>query len=145
MQISIKNLTPKAFAPYGEIIEPGKRKPQGQEKDWKFYVITREPGYSWRIGYYVPRIKALRKLEKHPSSLESFEPVSGISIIIAAEEDFPETPEAFLLNKPVILKKGIWHGILSLSDKVEIKITENLEVESKFYYLKKPLKVSVTG
>jgi ureidoglycolate hydrolase len=143
MKLTIKNLKPKAFAPYGEIIAPGSRKPQGQERDWKFYVVAQEPDSPWRIGYYLPRIKTLRKLEKHPTSLESFEPVSGICVIVVAKQDAPEQPEVFLLDKPVILHKGIWHGILSLSDKVEIKITENLEVESLFYHFKKPLKVSV--
>jgi ureidoglycolate hydrolase len=143
MQLKIKNLTPRDFAPYGEIIQPGKRFPQGQEKDWKFYVIAREPDSAWRIGYYLPRIKALRKLEKHPDSLESFEPVTGISILIVAQEETPDSPEAFLLDRPIILKKGIWHGILSLSAKVELKITENLKVESKFYHFKKPLSVKL--
>jgi ureidoglycolate hydrolase len=81
----------------------------------------------------------LRKLEMHPGSLESFEPVAGIAVLVVAREDSPEAPEAFLLDRPIILKKGVWHGIISLSAKVELKITENLEVATEFHTLDKPL------
>ena len=143
MPLTIKPLAAKAFAPYGLIIHPGAREPQGEARDWKFFVIAREPASPWRIGYYMPNIKVLRKLEKHPDSLESFEPVSGTAVLIVALEQSPQLPEAFLLDAPVILHKGIWHGVISLSAKVAIKITENLEVASDFYPLARPLRAAL--
>lgn len=143
MKIEILNLKPEIFAPYGKIIEPLSGKLEGSEDDWKFYVIVEEPSSPWRIGYFLPKIKALKKLECHPNTLESFEPVSGISVIILAKEETPQSPQAFLLDKPVILEKGIWHGVISLSENVEIKIIENLEVQTKFHYFEKPLQISV--
>jgi len=144
MKLAIRNLEPEAFAPYGEILEPGARPPQGEDKDWRFYVLIEEPGAPWRIGYYVPQIRALGRLERHPTSMETFEPVVGVSVIVVAKDD-PESPQAFLLDRPVILHKGTWHGILSLSSRVEIKITENLQVTGEHHYFKQPLEIVVIG
>ncbi|MGN0285866.1 MAG: hypothetical protein ACI4ET_14140, partial [Bilifractor sp.] len=47
----------------------------------------------------------------------------------------PEEYHVFLLNKPVILNKGVWHQTLTLTDVSEVKITENLDVYSDFYDL----------
>jgi hypothetical protein len=41
------------------------------------------------------------------------------------------------VDKPIVLKKGIWHDVAALSNIAEIKIFENREVNSKYYYLKK--------
>ncbi|MDZ5038549.1 hypothetical protein GNF66_15660 [Clostridium perfringens] len=38
------------------------------------------------------------------------------------------------MDKPICLYKGIWHQVISLSDSASVKITENLDVTSEFYY-----------
>ena len=56
----------------------------------------------------------------------------------------PENWEAFLLEQPVCLEKGIWHQVLALTEEASVKITENLDVESVFYKMEVPVKVAVT-
>lgn len=46
-------------------------------------------------------------------------------------------------HKPICLEKGIWHQVLALTDEAQVKITENLEVESVFHELKKAILVYV--
>ena len=41
----------------------------------------------------------------------------------------------FLLDCPVILKKNIWHGIITLSRESEIKLTENANVKCVYWPL----------
>ena len=74
-----------------------------------------------------------------PYSKESFEPLKGISVLLVAEHEKPEDYHAFLLDKPICLKKGVWHQVLSLTAEAEVKITENLEVSSEFYSPEKPI------
>lgn len=76
-------------------------------------------------------------------SLESFEPLQGITVLIVAAHDTPEEYEAFILDKPVCLYKGIWHQVLSLTDEAQVKIAENLEVVSEFFDLQKEILVKV--
>jgi hypothetical protein len=37
------------------------------------------------------------------------------------------------LDKPVILKKGLWHGVVALGDEADIKITENASVRCVYW------------
>lgn len=133
--IKIQNLNKKSFKKYGIVIEP-------KDKKKIFDVICREnERVGWRIGYLLFKPQKVKILEAHCYSMETFEPIKGASVIIVAERKKPQKCEAFLLDKPVCLYKGIWHAIIALSDSIEIKITENAEVESIFYKLKKPLDI----
>ena len=85
--------------------------------------------------------KEIQKIECHPTSKESFEPLHGITVLLVAEHETPENCHAFILDKPVVLKKGIWHQTLALTPEAQVKITENIEVESVFYTYDKPKQV----
>lgn len=133
-----RKITAKNFKKYGWIIEyPGKR---AKNKAINlFCIVLKENKKSgWRIAYLVLRDKAIDRLEQHPDSFESFEPVRGRCLIyLSAKRD--SKIECFYLDKPVILKKGVWHGVVTLAPESEIKITENSEVECLFRKLKTPL------
>ena len=133
--IQIKPLNSRDFAKYGKII--------CQEKENEiFQVVLSEPAQTgWRIGYLVMGPGKTDSLEAHPESYETFEPVSGTAIMLVAEEATPDKIEAFLLDKPICINKKIWHGVRVLSQKCEIKIMENFEVESIFHKLEKSLEV----
>lgn len=79
----------------------------------------------------------------HPTSRESFEPLHGLTVLVVATHENPEEYEAFILDKPVCLKKGIWHQVLALTEEAQVKIVENLEVQSEFYDLEKAIHVLV--
>lgn len=134
--IPIKTLSKKNFKNYGLILEP-------VDKKRIFTVLCGDKGsHGWRIGYVMLGPEKVTSLEAHPDSDETFEPVFGISILLVAEKNKPNRIEAFLLDKGVLVKKGVWHSLRVLSEKAGIKVTENYEVESVFHKLKKPIDIN---
>ncbi|MBP7792138.1 MAG: hypothetical protein KA120_03655 [Candidatus Goldbacteria bacterium] len=134
--IPIKTLSKENFRKYGVLLEP-------KNKSRVFTVLCGDKGsQGWRIGYVMLGPEKVRSLEAHPESDETFEPVFGISILLVAEKCKPDCIEAFLLDKGVLVKKGVWHGLRVLSEKAGIKVTENFEVKSVFHKLKKPIDIN---
>ena len=129
MNQKIQTLTPDAFGKYGTILRFTEKMSDG----WEILVTGNAPG--WRIALLEFSRKSTHILEYHPESKESFEPMSGVSLLIAAEHDTPEQYEVFLLDQPVCLEAGVWHQVISLSEKTLVKITENLDVACVYYEL----------
>lgn len=134
----VKSIHKKEFKKFGRVIEFSK-----EGLDEPFEVVITEEKEPWRLAVFRYRNKTVQRLECHPNSLESFEPLQGLTVLIVAEHEKPEAYEAFILDKPVCLYKGIWHQVLSLTDEAQVKISENLEVTSEFYDLKKEIEVQV--
>lgn len=133
----IEVITRESFAPFGTVIEF----PEGNQD--AFYIADTEDKEPWRIAVFRYRNHSIKRIERHPTSKESFEPMSGTTLLLAAETETPEDYHIFLLDKPICLKKNIWHQVLSLSPEAQVKITENLEVESVFYDLEKEIRAQV--
>jgi len=104
-------------------------------------ILLKENSKGWRIGYLIVRERVIRRLESHPDSLETFEPVKGRSIIALARQDRSLRPTVFLLDKPVVLKKGIWHDVAAVSRRAEIKIFENKDVTTEYRDLEDPIEI----
>ena len=135
----IKNINQDTFKPYGIVIE------QNLENPKKFQVIINETGkVGWRIAVSRLAQNMVQGMGKHPDSMESFEPVSGVVILLVALPETPEDFEVFLLDRPVCLFKNIWHATLTLSECALVKITENLEVNSENYRFKKEYRGSLS-
>lgn len=134
--IPVKTLNAESFKKYGHII--------GQKDKSKVFEVLfgDRDAKGWRIGYLAMGPSPVESLEYHPESLETFEPVSGTSVILVSPHDSPDEIEAFLLDKPVCVGKKIWHGVSVISEHAEIKITENFEVESVHHKLKKPIDIA---
>lgn len=134
-----KKITKENFRRYGWIIEyPGKH--LKSKKHNLFRIVLEEPAaFGWRIAYLIVRDKKIDRLEHHPASFESFEPVRGKSLLFVASGKIPKGIECFLLDKPVILKKKIWHGIVTLGREAEVKLTENAQVDCVYLPLPAPL------
>jgi len=123
-----KKISAKSFRRYGTVIEyPGKNS-KSKEINLFRIVLKESKPTGWRIAYLVVRDRSIRKLEQHPGSFESFEPVKGKSLLYVSKR-LDRKIECFCLDKPVILKKGIWHGVVTLGKESEIKIAENAEVQ----------------
>ena len=127
----MKKLTHKNIKPYGRIIDRKFMKDDGRGD--KFAVLLKERSAGWRIGYLILRTKKLEKLERHPDSLETFEPVRGRCAIALAANGQPDKVEMFFLDRPIVLKKGVWHNVAAISEECEIKIFENIEVKTKYH------------
>ncbi|MFH0877939.1 MAG: ureidoglycolate lyase [Candidatus Omnitrophota bacterium] len=122
----VRPITRSSFKPYGWLIDfPRKTAPKSKNL---FRIVVRQPKNGWRIAYLVVRDKVIRRLEQHPKSLESFEPVSGRALLYVSKKKQSSGIRCFLLDKPVVLKKGIWHGIMTLGKETDVKITENVKV-----------------
>lgn len=129
-QRSIRNITPEGFATYGDVIG---LKPDSVD-GWEIVVKAEENG--WRIAVLEFSRRTTAVLERHPDSRESFEPLKGVTLLLAAAEgDTPDNFSVFLLDKPVCLHKGIWHQVISLSEVSQVKITENLDVSCEYHGL----------
>jgi len=106
-------------------------------------VIITEEHSPWRLAVFRVKERECVMLEKHPTSLESFEPISGTGLLIVAPKAEPRDYQIFLLDKPVCLYKGVWHQMITLAEEALVKIAENLQVESEFYHLNKPIKAEL--
>lgn len=135
MNVEISNLTDPDFKAFGVLLDDYENKNRG------FKVLVEEPLFGWRIATYNVTDKKTTRLERHPSSKESFEPLYGVGVLIVAPIESPKDFKCFVLDKPVCLHKGIWHQLISLSENTIVKITENYEVDSEFYNFDSELKI----
>lgn len=134
----INTITKDNFMKYGTMIDF-----TGKEDNPPFEVIIRHKDDPWRIAMLRVEEREFTFLEKHPSSLETFEPVEGMCLLLLSLSTEKRDYEIFLLDRPVCLDKSVWHGIVSLSESSKVKITENLEVDTEYYYLDQPIQVFV--
>ena len=136
LKVIHSELTRASFKAFGRILEPYQDEfPEVEEKNlFKFFVIFKELSQAWQIGYLQQTGKKLKKLERHPTTPEVFIPLKGRTILILSN-DLVEIPMGFELTRPIVLRKGIWHGVISLTEKSEILIVENEDVTDEYYDL----------
>lgn len=134
----LKSIHKKEFEKFGKVLEFS-----AENLEEPFEIVISEQKEPWRLAVFRYRNRTVKQLECHPTSLESFEPLQGLTVLVVAEHDRPESYEAFILDKPVCLYKGIWHQVLSLTDEAQVKIAENLEVTSEFFELEEEVAVKV--
>lgn len=125
----VQSIQQSSFERYGKVIEF----PIDYQE--AFHIVMAEEKVPWRLAVFRYTNQSITQLERHPSSMESFEPLQGMTLLVVAEADKPEQYEAFILDKPVCLYKNIWHQVLSITEEAQVKITENYEVHSEFYEL----------
>ena len=136
----MKPLNRRNFRPFGKIIEYPNRKSKGDKRNlWRIvHRETTERG--WRIAYLVLRDKTIGRLECHPRSDESFEPIKGTALLFVSRKKDLNSIQCFKLNKSIIIHKGIWHGLISLAPETDLKITENLRVTCHYWPLSRRIK-----
>ena len=127
---SLQTISKETFKKYGTVIEFTPAMNDG----WEILITEKEAG--WRVALLEFSRKHTNMLENHPASKETFEPMRGTALLIAAEHHSPENFEIFLLDKPVCVEKGVWHQVIALSDSAQVKITENLDVACEYHTLK---------
>jgi ureidoglycolate hydrolase len=141
LSLPLRTIAPERFAKFGDILD---WQPEFGEEG--FHVISRaEDPTGWRLAVFLVKRHQITRLERHPTSKESFEPVSGATVLCLAPPEDATAIEAFLLDKPVVLNKGVWHDIFALSAEALVKIAENLSVTGEFHELEAPLGVMVVG
>lgn len=143
MNIRIKYPTKSNFKKYGLILESTKKTTSSKSKT-QYEVLTGSKSIGWLLAYLVVRNRSCKSIQQHPTSLESFEPVKGVCILIVAPVKAPKKLEAFVLDKPIVLWKGVWHDVIALSEEAEVKIAENMGVTSKTIYFNKAITASIS-
>ncbi len=134
--LEIKVLTAKNFEKYGRILIPTEEESKKGKNQPVFYlVLERAQSKGWMMAHFTVSKRFTDAVENHPNTKETFEPLSGVPILIVAANRSPESPEAFLLDKPVVLNEGIWHDVLSLSESATMRINENTEVQTVYHKL----------
>ncbi len=127
----LKYITKENFKKYGMVLDFSSK----DVSVWEILFKVKDSG--WRIAILEIDRHSATRVERHPDSIETFEPLSGISLLLVSDKD-PEGFEVFLLDKPVCLNKGIWHEVIALSEKAKFKITENDEVVCEYHDFDKP-------
>ncbi len=135
--IPVESITREAFAPFGSVIE------FSADFDGNYEILRREEEKPWILAVFRYSNKAIQRIENHPTSMETFEPLSGVTVLLVAEHETPENYKAFILDKPVCLNKGTWHQTLALTPMAQVKITENQDVYSVYYDLPSPVSVQL--
>ncbi len=145
--IPLNTLNAAAFAPYGVILENLEPKAEAIAANRnEFRVIDKSTNSDgWRLAIYIVRERVLTSIEQHPDTRESFEPVSGVSVIVVAPPGAQEKLAAFVLDKPVVLAEGTWHAMLALSQEAIVKIAENNVLSSVRVTLQTPLSIGLSS
>lgn len=137
-KISLSGLEPAIFEPYGRILEPQEGEvPEVTEPGmFDFYVPFSVSSQGWQMGYLVNMTKSLDRLERHPNTPEVFSPLSGKTVLVVSKNpEYPSSIVGFTLSKPIVFNYGVWHGVITLSEKSEVLIVENPDVIDEFYEL----------
>ncbi len=128
IEIKLEPLTPKAFAPFGDIIEAAGTADMmiNEGRCGRFHDLARLDfgGEAARAGISIFRSDAcalpyeVKLMERHPLGSQAFIPMSTdpFLVIVAHDDDgIPRTPRAFLTQplQGVNLLRGTWHGVLT--------------------------------
>jgi ureidoglycolate hydrolase len=135
--MKVYRLTRKNIALYGWIIDSACVNYKADDNG--FGIVFKERSSGWRIAYLVVRRKSIERLECHPNTAETFEPVKGRAIIALAGHSHPDRFKLFVLDRPVVLRKGVWHNVMAMTKNCEIKICEGMKVVEKYHKLKIPI------
>jgi len=130
-----QKLTAENLRAFGRIIEFPNKGTQDRGKNLFRVILKEKEPFGWRIAYLLVRDKRISRLEQHLHTFESFEPVKGKSLIYLAKSKDPGSIKCFYLDRPIVLNKGIWHGVVTLDRESEIKISENASVRSIYWRL----------
>ncbi|KYZ76547.1 hypothetical protein AXX12_08945 [Anaerosporomusa subterranea] len=123
--ILIQPLLEEHFSRFGVIFRLNRSDPQ------PFQVqVTEETPVGWRVAMMKVSARVIQKISCHPNTMETFEPVQGVCLLVVAEPQKPHELAAFVLDAPVCINKGVWHCVITLSDYAIVKVTENSTVDS---------------
>lgn len=82
----------------------------------------------WRVAEVTVAARALASMSLHANSSEAFFPLEGVCLLtLSADGDFRDS-DTFLLDRPVVINAGVWHGLTTLSPQSRLLVAENADV-----------------
>ena len=136
MKKIIKTITGESFGKYGYIIAHNHSGSEDNQTVLNEYTST-----GWKMATLGIADKEFRSISLHPNSVESFEPLTGIALLLVSTSDNCDDYEIFLLDKPICLYRNIWHGVCALSEYAVVKLVENIDVVVEKKELPKAVKI----
>lgn len=119
-------VTAEAFAPFGQVLEPGSVSPTMINEGLcaRFTDLATMDVVDGRIGMSLfqaeirPIPHRLTLLERHPLGSQCFIPLGNSSFLVIVAPDHggvPGLPSAFVAGpeQPVNIHRNIWHGVLT--------------------------------
>jgi ureidoglycolate hydrolase len=126
MRLPIHDLTPGAFAPFGEVIAQPPRDHDAAGPGWRWWgetALLAPDGRPYGIGYLdlQPAPPRFDWAERHMRSQEMLIPAGGDCLVYVGPPDHPEAPDrppsldrfqVFRVRQgqAVLLHPGVWHG-----------------------------------
>ncbi len=136
--IELQRITPETFARYGQVLVWSATSGQ------RLQVATEESaGAPWLLATFRVDAHEVSYLAQHPDSIELFVPLSGTAVLLLALPEAPEDYAAFLLEVPVVINRGVWHGLSALSETAILGIAENVDAGGSRRTLAHPLRVGL--
>lgn len=123
MKSFIKSITGENFKKYGFVIQH-----DFLSKTDNQVIFSESSTIGWMMSALKINEKEIHSLSSHPNTMESFEPLEGVTLLYVSTVDNESLYEIFLLDRPVCLQRGIWHGLLALSEYSIVKLVENSDV-----------------
>ena len=137
---SIELLEEENFRSFGEIISLSEKNQFISYPDGSvFHVLAQSKSEGWRFAALKLRTRNIKELQVHRTTTETLVPVKGSTILCVNFNPTIEGIRSFILDRPVLIYKNIWHNILTLSEESIIEITENKEVDCEEVELEKEL------
>jgi ureidoglycolate lyase len=133
MKLTLEELTPEAFAPFGAVIEQPRRERDAAGPGWAWWgeIATLAGGdRPYALGYLDLKPAPLRFdwAERHMHSDELLVPMGEACLVYVGPAEHPEEPgrlpplerfRAFKVarGQAVLLHQGVWHGAPLAPDK----------------------------
>jgi ureidoglycolate lyase len=125
-QLTARELTAEAFAPYGRVIRSPARSGDASGPGWTWWaetVLLAGDGRPWGVGYLAlePTERRFDWAERHLRTLEAIVPTAGDAFVYVGPPDHLEEPrrlppfdrfEVFRVpaGSGVVMDRGVWHG-----------------------------------
>ena len=125
--MTIETLTPENFAPFGKVL---KRDPSGEAFQPLFTDSSADCG--WRVAILEVQPGPMTRLHRHPDSEECFSPLAGKPCIAVALPDSPEDIRIFRLDRPVCMRRHVWHEVIADGNHpAQVFIAENAVISGE--------------
>ena len=117
------------FAAYGSVL------PTCGSENTEIFCNTEQTG--WRMMELLIYDHAVEQMSLHDNTPEGFIPLSGVTVLKVANRDDFSDCKTFLLDRPFVINKSVWHGLAAISENSQVLVVEN----SKVNLVKKPIEM----